>query len=325
MKGLYILNQDAYQNIYAEPEREQIAKLADIYAPHQTAEMVQENPKILADADVIYSGWGCPVFDQGLLDSAPNLKVIFYGAGSIKYFVTDALWARRIQVVSAYAALAVPVVEFALAQILLGLKSTWQHALAYRERREGYLRLPVAGGYQSTVGLISLGMIGRMMVERLRTFDLNIIAYDPFVDSYPGVEMVALDEVFQRGDVVSLHTPWLKETEGMITGTHLSMMKPYSTFINTARGAIVREDEMIAVLKDRHDLVAVLDVTYPEPPVYDSPFFTLPNVLLTPHIAGPMEVECRRMGQLMIEECKRYQAGQPMQYSLTRQQVQTMA
>jgi phosphoglycerate dehydrogenase-like enzyme len=122
-----------------------------------------------------------------------------------------------------------------------------------------------------------------------------------------------------------VHTPWLKETEGLITGAHLAMMKTYSTFINSSRGAIVRETEMIAVLRQRADLTAVLDVTHPEPPSPDSPLYSLPNVILTPHIADSVGKECQRMGQYMVEELRRYLACQPLKYALSREQVEKMA
>jgi phosphoglycerate dehydrogenase-like enzyme len=137
--------------------------------------------------------------------------------------------------------------------------------------------------------------------------------------------MTSLDEVFRRADVVSVHTPWLKETEGLITGAHIASMKPYSTFINTSRGAVVRETEMTHVLQARPDLVAVIDVTHPEPPSPDSPLFTLPNVILTPHIAGSLGAECRRMGQYMVGELERYVLGQPLRYALTRERAAIMA
>ncbi len=175
----------------------------------------------------------------------------------------------------------------------------------------------------------SLGMIGRMVCERLRTFDLNLIAYDPFVSAEDaaalGVTLCGLDEIFQRADVVSLHTPWLPETVGMITGAHLAAMQPGATFINTARGDVVREQEMIEVLQQRPDLLAVLDVTYPEPPVAGSPFYTLPNVILTPHIAGSMDNECRRTGRIVVEELQRYLKGEPLRWSISRQQAAIMA
>lgn len=324
LKGLFILNPASYEAIYGPQEREEIGNLVDIYAAQQTAETIQQNPQVLEQVEAIFSGWGCPVMTANFLSHAPNLKVVFYGAGSIKYFVTPIFWERNIQVTSAYAANAVPVVEYCLGHILLGLKNIWQQALLCRQKRT-FVRLPVAGAYGSTVGLLSLGMIGRMLVERLKTFAVRILAYDPYLEAYPGVTLCSLVDIFQQSDVVSVHTPWLKETEGLVTGAHLALMKPYSTFINTSRGAIVREAEMIAVLHQRLDLTAVLDVTYPEPPLAESSLYTLPNVILTPHIAGSVGQECQRMGQYMVAELRRFLAGQPLKYGLTRQQVEMMA
>jgi len=323
-KGLFLLDPASYDTIYGQHEREQIGSLIDIYAPLQTVDTIRQNPQVLEQAEVIFSGWGCPMLTDDLLQHAPHLKVVLYGAGSIKYFVTDAFWARKIQVTSAYAANAVPVVEYCLAHILLALKTTWQQVLLCREKRT-FERLPMAGAYGSTVGLVSLGMIGGMMVERLKTFEVRILAYDPYLDAYPGVTLCPLDEIFRQADVVSLHTPWLKETEGLITGAHLAMMKPYSTLINSSRGAIVSEAEMIAVLRQRADLMAVLDVTHPEPPPVDSTLYMLPNVILTPHIAGSVGRECQRMGQYMVDELRCYLEGQPLKYSLSQQQVEKMA
>jgi len=328
-KALFLLNADAYPKIYGPAERVEIEQLVNLYAPPQTAQSIQANPAVLREAEIIFSGWGMSVMDESFLTAAPNLKIVFYGAGSIKYCTTAAFWQRGLPITSSYASNAVPVVEYTLAQILLCLKKTWQHALGIKREGRYPGKLPVAGAYGSTVGIISLGMIGRMMCERLRTFDLNVIAYDPFVSAEDaaalGVTLCGLDEIFQRADVVSLHTPWLPETVGMITGAHLAAMQPGATFITTARGAVVREQEMIEVLQQRPDLLAVLDVTHPEPPVTGSPFYTLPNVILTPHIAGSMDNECRRMGRIVVEELQRYLKGEPLRWSISRQQAAIMA
>lgn len=330
LKGLYILGKDSFKKIYGPKEREDIAKLVDIYAPPQTPESVKENPSILNDAEVIFSGWGAPRMDEEFLASAPNLKVVFYGAGSIKQMVTDAFWDRGIIVTSAYAANGIPVAEYTLSQILFSLKRGWQFVLSIKkEGKYPEVREEVPGAYGSTVGIISLGMIGRYVCELLKHFDLKVIAYDPYVKEEEaaklGVQLCSLEEVFKESDVVSLHTPWLKETEGMITGAHFESMKPRATFINTARGAVVRENEMIEVLKKRPDIFAILDVTYPEPPRPGSPLYTLPNVILTPHIAGSMDRECNRMGRYMVEELKRYINGEPLRWQITRERAAVLA
>ena len=327
-KALYILDRNPYEWIYGPAERTRMNELLDIYAPLKTAGEIGVDPSLLQPVEVILSGWGCITFTADVLAAAPHLKAVFYGAGSVRSIVTEAFWQRGIKITSAVAGNAVPVAEYTLSQILFGLKSGWQHVLRYKHQRH-YERFTVAGSYGSTVGLISLGTIGRMVAERLRGLDVQVIAYDPFVAaadaSRLGVELVTLDEVFQRSDVVSLHTPNLPETRGMITGAHFAAMKPFSTFINTARGAVVREAEMVEVLVNRPDLFAVLDVTDPEPVLPDSPLFTLPNVILTPHIAGAMQSECRRMGRLMADEVGRYVAEQPLVYGLTRERAVIMA
>jgi phosphoglycerate dehydrogenase-like enzyme len=329
LKGIFVLSTESYHKIYGSAERDVIAELVDIYAPQQDAASLSQDLSVLSEADIIFSGWGMPMMDEAFLEAAPNLRAVFYGAGSIKRIVTQAFWERDILITSAYAANAIPVAEYTLSQILFCLKRGWHYALAIKRERGYVPKGHVPGAYGSTVGIISLGMIGRRVVELLRPFDLKVIAYDPYVTLQEAadlnVELCSLDEIFQRSDVVSLHTPWLRETEGMIKGAHLASMKPHATFINTARGAIVRETEMIDVLTQRSDIQAVLDVTHPEPPESGSPLYTLPNVVLTPHIAGSMGEECRRMGQFMIAELKRYLAGVPLQWAISREKEAILA
>ena len=329
LRALYLLNADATELIYGPDERRDIADLVTLVAPPQTAASLAADLSPLADVDVIFSGWGLPRMDAAFLAAAPRLKMVFYGAGSVRAMVTPAFWQRGIRITSAYVVNAVPVAEYALAAVLFSLKLGWRYARDVREQRGYPPDKPVIGAYGSTVGLISLGAVARRLVDLLHPFDLHVIAYDPFVTTSEadalGVELCTLDEVFRRSDVVSLHTPWLPETEGLITGAHLASMKPDATFINTARGAIVREQEMIAALLARPDLFAVLDVVYPEPPAPDSPLYSLPNVVLTPHIAGSLGRECRRMGRAMVDELRRYLDGAPLQWEIDEAHAARMA
>lgn len=329
LKGLFILSADSYGKIYGGGIAEEIGRLVDIYVQPQTPKSIKADLSMLRDADVIFSGWGGPLMDEEFLSAAANLKAVFYGAGTIKYIVTEAFWERGIVITSAYAANAIPVSEYTVSQILFCLKRGWYFALATKRDRKYPPLENIPGAYGSTVGIISLGAIGKRVCKLLDAFDLKLIAYDPFADdelaSQLGVELCSLDDIFRYSDVVSLHTPLLKETVGMIKGEHFAAMKPYASFINTARGAIVREDEMIEVLRRRSDITAVLDVTSPEPPREDSALYTLPNVVLTPHIAGSMGRECRRMGEYVLEELKRWLAGEPLKWQITREKAAIMA
>lgn len=330
-KALYILDPGPYEWIYGPTEREDIRKLVDVIAPQQTAQSIREHPELLSDVQVILSGWGAPVMDEAFLDLAPNLKAVFYGAGSIRGIVDHAFWQRGLVITSAYGANAVPVAIYTLSQILFSLKHGWRYGLELKRTHQYPERetMNMPGTYTSTVGIISLGMVGRNVCELLKPFGLKVLAYDPFVSPETakelGVELCSLEDVFRRADVVSLHTPWLKETEGLITGAHFAAMKTGASFINTARGAVVREEEMIAVLQQRPDLFAVLDVVHPEPPAPDSLLFTLPNVIVTPHIAGAVGTECQRMGRYMVEELTRYLHGDALQWGITEQKAKVLA
>jgi phosphoglycerate dehydrogenase-like enzyme len=328
-KGLFFLSDIPLDRIYDPEMQAAIARRVDVPLAPLTAELYRQFPRAWPDVEIIFAGWGMPVMDEEFLSRFPRLKVIFYGAGSIKNHVTDAFWQSGIRITNAVAANAIPVAEYTCAQIIMGLKMVWQSALAIKRD----LRLPKyglpPGAYRTTVGLLSLGTIGKIVAERLRGNDLHVVAYDPLIPAQDAarlnVTLLPLDEVFARAQVVSCHTPWLPETERMIRGHHFELLQPQATFINTARGAVVAEDEMIAVLQKRPDLLAILDVTYPDPPVPGSPLFTLPNVILTPHIAGSMGHECRRMGCYMVEELERYLAGQPLRYEVSEVQAPFMA
>jgi phosphoglycerate dehydrogenase-like enzyme len=330
VKALYIMDPEKWALIYGPEQQAQIAKMVEMPAPVLSPAEALKRPDLLAEMEVLLSGWGGPVLDQAFLALAPKLKALIYGAGSVRHMVGPEFWARKIVLTTAYAANAIPVAEFSLAHILLGLKRAWLLSVEMKKARTMPERkIPLAGAFGSTVGLISLSAIGRLVLQRLATFDVKVIAYDPTVTTAQAaalnVELVPLEELFARSDVVSLHAPLLPQTVGLITGALLAGMKPGATFINTARGAVVRENEMIEVLSFRQDLTAILDVTDPEPPESGSKLYDLPNVALTPHLAGSLDRECRRMGQLAADELRRYLAGESLKSGITQEQLASMA
>lgn len=317
VKGLFIMDQAPFEFVYPESVRKEMLKIADIYTVPMTNLQVRQDLSVLKDAEVIFSGWGGPKLDEAFLDAAPKLKAFFYAAGSLKSIVTKAAWDRGIILTNAVRANAVPVAEFTLSQILFCLKKGWVFTRSIRKTKQYPEKTrDVPGAFGSTVGIVSLSTVGRMVCELLKLFDVHVIGYDPYMTQEEadrlGVTLCSLEELFWQSDVVSLHTPLLKETMGMIGKEHLSKLPPNASIINTSRGAIIKEAEMIEILKDRPDITAVLDVTAPEPPHLDSPLYDLENVILTPHLAGSVGKECGRMGYCMLDELRRYVNKQPL-------------
>jgi phosphoglycerate dehydrogenase-like enzyme len=306
------------------------AMLSAVYGPEER-EMIERLVRVapLPEAEILLGTWGMPRLDEAFFGGAPGVRAVFYAAGSVRGFVTDAVWQRGVRIASAWAGNAVPVADYTVAAILFSLKWGWRMAAAMQGDVPMPSREEAPGTYGSTIGLISLGAVGRLVAERLHHFDLRVLAYDPLVSEEEsarlGVARAPLKDLFERCDVVSLHAPLLPETRGMVTGAHLAAMKRGATFINTARGAVVREGELIDVLRHRPDLQALLDVTDPEPPAPTSPLRTLPNVVLTPHVAGSIGRERRRLGRMMAEEVERFIRGEALRWEITEDRIATMA
>lgn len=313
--GLYVMHLNRFDNVYGPDERAAIERHLRVPVPPLAAGDL--TPELLSDVEVLVTSWGAPRLDAELLAAAPNLALVLYGAGSVKSVVTPESWARGVRITAAAAANAIPVAEFAVAQIIYALKHGWRYVLRSRELAATASRTPELGVYGTVVGLTSLGATGRATARLLANLDVVVQAYDPHAAEIPGVRLVGLAELFATSDVVSLHTPLLPETRHLVGTALLESMKPDATLINTARGGLVDEAALVDVLRRRPDLFAVLDVTDPEPPVDGSPLFQLPNVVITPHLAGALGNERRRLGALMAEELGRYVAGEPLHHEIT--------
>jgi len=172
-------------------------------------------------------------------------------------------------------------------------------------------------------------MIGKLVINMLKRYHIEVLVFDPFLPDETarklGVEKVSLETVFSECQVVSNHLANNEQTKGMLNGGLFEKMLPYATFINTGRGAQVVEADLIHVLKTRPDLTAILDVTAPEPPKQGSELYSLANCILTPHIAGSMGNEVRRMGEYMKSEYENFIQSKPCRYEVTLDMLKTMA
>ncbi|MDH5237450.1 MAG: hydroxyacid dehydrogenase [Acidimicrobiia bacterium] len=287
---------------------------------------------LLARAEVIVGHWGCGAIDADLLAMAPDLRLFAYAAGTVKFNVTPATFDAGVRVTSGANANALPVADYTLAMILLANKDALFQRDLLRDRsladRRRYGEWEV-GNWDKTVGLVSASLVGRAVIELLAAFpQFEVLVYDPFLGEAEaerlGVRAVPLDELCARSDVVSVHAPLLETTTGLIGAAQLAAMRTGTTLINTARGPIVDHAALLAELESGR-LFAVLDVTDPEPLPDDSPFLDLPNAYITPHLAGSQGSEYGRMVDFVVEEIRRFAAGEPPLNEVTAEMLERTA
>jgi phosphoglycerate dehydrogenase-like enzyme len=290
---------------------------------------ILQNSLRFRDTEYVFSTWGMPVFsEEEISEYFPALKAVFYAAGSVQQFARPFLNCG-VKVFSAWAANAVPVAEYTVAQIILANKGFFK-TMAYTDwASAGKESKLFPGNYNAKVGIIGAGMIGKLVIRMLKSYNLEVLTFDPFLPGETaeelGVEKVSLETLFRECQVVSNHLANNAQTIGMLSGALFEKMRPYATFLNTGRGAQVVEADLIKVLKARPDLTAILDVTFPEPPEEGSELYSLPNCILTPHIAGSSGNEVRRMGEYMEAEYQNFIQKKPCKYEVTLEMLKTMA
>nr|WP_037610641.1 hydroxyacid dehydrogenase [Streptacidiphilus rugosus] len=309
---------------------------------HEVAELAPDQPvlddfsnggakAVLAGTEVLFTFWGCPRVDAETLAAAPRLRAVVHAAGSVKQLVSDACWQRGVVVSSAAWANALPVAEYTVASVLMANKGVLRARDDFRRLRLGddwHHRYHAVGNYRRTVGLVGASRIGRRVIELLRPYDLELLVSDPYLGEEEartlGVRRVGPDELCAASDVVSIHAPALPETRRLIDRARLALMRDGATLINTARGSLVDTEALIAELATGR-LNAVIDVTDPEVLPVDSPLYELPNVVLTPHIAGSVGGELHRMADSALAELARFARGLPFAHPVLREELDRTA
>jgi len=327
-RALLLLPPDSRDQIYSQEAISEIESLVELTDCSDRVGRLDNLRTVLGETEVILSGWGMMRLDEEFLSAALRLEAVLYGAGSVRSFVADEFWGQDILLTSTYAANAVPVVEYTVAALVFGLKRVLEARELTRKAHRFRKPAVVKGLYGAKIGIIGAGMVGGGVLEKLKGYDVKPYCYDPYLSDERrrelGAESMALDEMFGTCDAVSVHAPDIESTRGMITGEHFRSMRDGAVFINTARGRIVRESEMIDVLR-AGTITAFIDVTDPEPPESDSPLYTLPNVFLTPHHSGSGGDEVHRQGDYVVEELRRFLKGEAPRYPVTRDMMEWMA
>lgn len=322
----------AIHKAYSSETQSALTKELCFSAPIYSKEELEKEKAALQEVHYIFSTWGMlPLTEEEIRGYFPQLKAVFYAAGSVQEFARSFL-ACGVAVFSAWMANAVPVAEYTVAQILLAGKGFYQcidhyRASGFTGAREYASGFP--GNYGAKIGVLGAGAIGKLVIQMLKSYKLEVLVFDPFLSvegaNALGVQKAGLSEIFSGCKVISNHIANNPQTVGMLDYSLFSVMQPYATFLNTGRGAQVVEPDLIRAMTEVPTRTAVLDVTFPEPVPMESPLLHTSNIYITPHIAGSSADEIARMGEYMQQEFISFAAGGPGRYRVTEEMLKTMA
>ncbi|QKW10682.1 hydroxyacid dehydrogenase [Streptomyces sp. NA04227] len=320
------MDPEAAERVLPEDLRRRLASAVTLVPPDGSGALPA--PSVLAKTGILLTGWGCPPLTARVLAGAPRLAAVVHAAGSVKELVTEEVWQRGIVVSSAAAANAGPVADFTLAAITFAAKGALRTAARYAEGPPGFAARTGTDG--CTVGVIGASRVGRRVLAGLRRAEAGyrVLLADPYLRleeaASLGVELVPLPELCRRSTVVSVHAPELPETRGLLDAGMLALIPDGGVVVNTARGSIVDTEALTRECATGR-LDAYLDVTDPEPLPPGHPLLALPNVQITPHIAGAQGNEARRLGAFAAAEVERFLAGLPLHGAVRHEDLARLA
>jgi len=322
------------ENVYKDKKVNEIGEQFSITNRIYTKEDIASSQNDFRDVEVIFATWGMEDFTvDEIKANLPSLKGIFYVGGSVKYFAMPFLQAG-VKVCGAWQANAVPVAEYVVSQMTLGIKGVFISRInnASEWDRKKKLVIPVKGFYGIKIGIVGSGAIGRKVIELLSNFKdnkLDIYLYSPSLTDEKaeslGVKKASLEEIFSKCDIITNHVANNPQTFGFYNNKLFELMGEQVVFINSGRGQQVVEKDLADAMKKRPQSCALLDVTYPEPPDDSCPFFGVDNVFLNPHIAGSQNNELERMVDFMIDDAISLKNNDSLKYEITLDALSRMA
>ena len=336
-KVLIVCNREVRDASLLPADLDRLAAIADwewlrleggvSFGPNEDPGAIGQLMEKVGDVDGVVVSHGSPMISAEVMDGAPSLKIIGEMEGDRFAYRIDveSAWERGIRTVDTTHGSSYPVAEWALGLVLISLRNagaSFRSILAGEASKPphtdfGYVHGELTG---KRVGLIGCGHIGRRLVTLLRPFEVEIRVYDPYLASEMpdaiGVVKTSLENVLSKSDVIVCLAPHTPATEGMIGRRELEMIPSDSVFVNVSRGVVVDSEALIERLK-RGDIVAGLDVFDPEPIPPDSEIIGLPNVFLSPHIAGVTLASRHRFFSLMVDELERFFGGEEPLFELT--------
>ena len=299
-----------------------------IYSPLNRLIKAEEIALYAQDADVIMTGWSHPMMDVKALENTA-IKLIAHTGGSVADYVSDEVYAKGIRVISGNEMYAESVAEGAFAYMLAGLRRLPEYM---GQVKNGGWTIPgpdlSQGILDQTVGIIGMGAIAKNLIKMLKPFRVKLKLYsgypidEAFLKENNAVQ-ASLEEIFSTCRVISIHSALNERTKGLIGKEHFDLLQDGAIFVNTARGAIIREEEMIEALKEKR-FHAVLDVFCKEPLEEDSPLRTMENVYCMPHLGGPTVDRTPMITMRLADDIVRFSKGEPLQYEISNEYAKRM-
>lgn len=316
------------QEFFSAEDRERLADASQqLGGAFVRVDQLSEVPD-LSRVRVVITSWGATPFDAPLLGALPALELVAHTGASIRPFVTDALWERGVVVTQAGAAMARAVAEVSLAFTLALLHRIPQMHDALR-RTSGWWE-PTGAQHEilgAPIAVIGASRTGRSYLELIRALGAQPMLVDPTVTAAQaealGAPLVSLEEALAQASITAVHAPTLPETHHLIGAAQLALMPDGAGLVNTARSWLVDEGALLTELESGR-LSAAIDVFDEEPLSPDSPFRSVPGVLLTPHRAAGTHEGRLRQGRIVADELVAFAGGQPLQHVVTREQLAVM-
>lgn len=304
---------DVFNTFFTDNAIKEIEKLGEVkYNPHNREYTREELKEELKDIDVVFTGWGATCYDSELLEKADKLKIIAHTGGSAAAIISDELSKRNITLLSGNRLYAESVAEGALTYMLMAQRKMLKN-ISDMETSGWPSEYHFTKGLKSkTVGIVGFGMIAENLARILQVFDVKIKIYSGYLsqekaDEY-NAKVCSLDEIFETCDIISVHSGLNAKNLHLIDKKYFSKMKDDALIVNTARGAVLNEDDLISELKTGR-IRAILDVYEIEPLPMDSGLRGLPNAILVPHKGGPT-TDVREIVTIeLCEDIRKYFSG----------------
>jgi phosphoglycerate dehydrogenase-like enzyme len=329
---------DLYQTVFTDRVRADLESFANARYNDLGRNLTEEELHArVADVDACITTWGSPRFTPEVIGAAPRLRIIAHAAGTVKPYVSEAVFTRGIVVTSAAPVIARYVGEMALLLSLACLRNLTRHDRALKQDRAWHVE--ELGSPETLrdqrVGLIGFGATAREFAALLAPFRVELLCFDPHVDSAAlegfSARPAELDEILTTCRVISLHAASVPATRHLLDAERLRRIPEGAVLINTARGTLIDMAALVEELKTGR-FRAALDVFDPDEPLpADHPLRDLPNVILTPHVSGPVQSRYWEMGQQTVNNVRfvcapeSHPSSEPLSGAVTAERLSWMA